>query len=339
VTLASVIKNNPDPPQEAHATLEASGVTMESETTQSVTIDAGARARVEWVVRVEDVPYVDLTFYAIGQNGYQDAVKPTLATGPDGTIPVYRYTAPDTVGTGGVLREDGARTEAISLPPRLDTDQGELVVHIDPSLAVTTVDALDYLKNFPHQCIEQTISRFLPNVMTYRALKNLGIEDPDLTANLQEVLTYALTKLTNEQNPDGGWGWFGMMESDPHVTAYAVLGLVEARDAGFTIDSGMVDRALNFVRGYFVRPNIDTETWVLNRQAFYLYVFARAGQVTQSDLDALLDFRLEMDYWARAFLLMAYHQFAPDNPAVAQLVSDLQTGAILSATGAHWEEA
>lgn len=339
VTLASVINNNTDAPQEVQATLEASGVTMESEATQTVTIDAGARARVEWVVRVEDVEYVDLTFYAIGQDGYQDAVKPTLATGPDGTIPVYRYTAPDTVGTGGILREDGARTEAISLPPRLDVDQGELVIHLDPSLAVTTVDALEYLKNYPHQCIEQTISRFLPNVMTYRALKELGIDDAGLAASLQSALDYALVKLTNEQNADGGWGWFGTMESNPYVTAYAVLGLVEARDAGFTIDSAMIDWALNFVRGHFVRPTIDTETWVLNRQAFYLYVFARAGQVSQSDLDTLLDYRLEMDYWARAFLLMAYHQFAPDSPAVAQLVSDLQTGAILSATGVHWEEA
>jgi len=43
---------------------------------------------------------------------------------------------------------------------------------------VTTVDALDYLKNYKHQCIEQTVSRFLPNVMTYRALKDLGLDDP-----------------------------------------------------------------------------------------------------------------------------------------------------------------
>ncbi len=128
------------------------------------------------------------------------------------------------------------------------------------------------------------------------------------------------------------------MESDPYVTAYAALGLVEARDGGFTVDQSMIDRALNFVRSHFIRPGIDTPDWQLNRQAFYLYVFARAGQATQQDLDALLDQRLEMDYWARAFLLMAYHQFNPDGSAVAQLVSDLQSGAILSATGAHWEE-
>ncbi len=338
VTLASVINNNTDAAQQVEATLEATGVTFESDAMQSVTIEAGQRARVEWRVQVEDVPYVDLTFYAVGADGYADASKPTLATGPEGTIPVYRYTAPDTTGTGGVLRTEGARTEAISLPPRLDVDQGELTIKVDHSLAATTIDALDYLRNYPHQCIEQTISRFLPNVMTYRALKDLGIDDPELKANLDAVLVDALDRLAKEQNPDGGWGWFSGMESNPYITAYAVLGLTEAKTAGFEVDQVMIDRALNFVRSNFVTLTIDTPVWRLNRQAFYLYVFARAGQANQADLDALLDYRLELDYWAQSFLLMAYHEYNPDDSAIPQLVSDLQTGAILSATGAHWEE-
>lgn len=339
VALAAVINNNTDAAQTVQATLQASGVSFESEATQTVSVEAGARARVEWWVTVEDVRYVDLTFIAIGEGGYQDAAKPMLATGPDGTIPVYRYTAPDTVGTGGMLREEGARTEAISLPPSLDTDQGELTIHLDPSLAVTTVDALDYLKNFPHQCIEQTISRFLPNVMTYRALKDLGLDDPELAANLRAVLDEALARLAREQNPDGGWGWFAQMESNPYITAYAALGLVEARDAGFDVDALMIERALNFVRLDLVRPTIDTPVWRLNRQAFYAYVFARAGQAKAADLDVLLDHRLEMDTWALSFLLMAYQQYDPGDDAIPALVSDLQSAAILSATGAHWEEA
>lgn len=339
VALAAVINNNTDAAQTVQATLQASGVIFESDTVQTISVEAGARARVEWWVTVEDVKYVDLTFIAIGERGYQDAAKPMLATGPDGTIPVYRYTAPDTVGTGGMLREESARTEAISLPPSLDTDQGELTLHLDPSLAVTTVDALDYLKNFPHQCIEQTISRFLPNVMTYRALKDLGLDDPILAANLRAVLDEALARLAREQNPDGGWGWFAQMESNPYITAYAALGLAEARDAGFNVDAQMLDRALNFVRLDLIRPTIDTPVWRLNRQAFYAYVFARAGQAQAADLDTLRDHRLEMDTWALAFLLMAYQEYDPAADAIPALVSDLQSAAILSATGAHWEEA
>ncbi len=338
VQLAAVVNNNTEEPQTVQVTLEADGVELESSATQSVTIEAGARARVNWLAVAQDVRYVDLTFIARGEDGYQDATKPTLATGPDGTIPVYRYTAPDTVGTGGVLREGGSRTEAISLPPRLDVDQGELTVHLDPSLAVTTIDAFDYLRNFPHQCIEQTVSRFLPNVMTYRALQDLGLQDPALEANLYIVLNQALDKLTADQNPDGGWGWFGHMESNPLVTAYAALGLIEAKGAGFDIDQGMIDRALNYVRTDLVRPQMDTQPWRLNRQAFYFYVLARGDQGSLSEFQALHTYRLEMSLQGRAYLLLAFHELYPEQPAVADLVSDLATAAILSATGAHWEE-
>ena len=33
-------------------------------------------------------------------------------------------------------------------------------------------------KHYPYECTEQTVSRFLPNVLTYRALKELGIDQP-----------------------------------------------------------------------------------------------------------------------------------------------------------------
>lgn len=338
VELATVINNNSPDEQTVQATLQAEGVALEDDVTQTVTIPAGSRARVEWMAVVEDVPYADLTFIATGADGYQDASRPTLATGPDGTIPVYRYTAPDHVGTGGLLREAGARVEGISLPPRLDTSQGELIIHADPSLAVTTIDTFDYLKDYPHLCIEQHVSRFLPNMMTYRALRDLGISDPELEADLFNVLEMVLDILEREQNADGGWGWFVGMESNPYVTAYAALGLIEARDAGFAVNQEMIDRALDFVRTQIIRPNIDTSHWRLNRQAFYFYVLARDGRGNESEYNQLYGLRLNMSLQGRAYLLMAYHEKFPNNAAITDLVSDLNTAAIVSATGTHWEE-
>ncbi|MFC1961013.1 alpha-2-macroglobulin [Chloroflexota bacterium] len=339
VQLAAVVNNNTEQAQTVNVTLQADGVILEDPATQAVTIEAGSRGRVNWWVEVQDVPYADLTFIAIGEDGYQDASKPTLATGPDNTIPIYRYTAPDTTGTGGLLREGGAVTEAISLPPRLDVDQGELTVRLDPSLAVTATDTFDYLKNYPHHCIEQTVSRFLPNVVTYSALQDLGLSDPVLEADLYTVVSEGLEILTREQNPDGGWGWFGHMESNHLVTAYAALGLTEAKAAGFDIDQSMLDRALNFVRTDLIRPQVDTPAWQLNRQAFYFYVLAQGGQGDLNEYQRLVEHRLEMSTMARAYLLVAYLELYPEQGAVADLVSDLTTSAILSATGAHWEEA
>ncbi|PJF28222.1 MAG: hypothetical protein CUN53_01135, partial [Phototrophicales bacterium] len=64
VELAAVIQNNTDFEQQIEARLEASGVTLLSEAAQTVTIPSGGSARAAWIVSVEDVQGVDLTFFA-----------------------------------------------------------------------------------------------------------------------------------------------------------------------------------------------------------------------------------------------------------------------------------
>lgn len=337
VELAMVVNNNTAEEQSLEASLEVEGVTLETEAVQNVTIGAGERLRVRWWATVDDTEFIDMTFFAIGANGFSDASKPSLAN-EDGLIPVYRYTAPDTVGTAGLIRNTGSRTEGIALPSRIQAESGTITVKVDPSLAVSIIDSFDYLKNYKHQCIEQTVSRFLPNAVTYKALKDLGMQDPELEAKLVVALTEGLAILEREQNPDGGWGWFAGMESSYLVTAYASLGLIEAREAGFTIDESMLTRSLSFVQQDLRRPNIDTSPWQLNRQAFYLYVMARDGRGDKSRYDDLFEHRLDMSYMGRAYFLMAYLELFREASEIKDLTSDLTSAAILSATGAHWEE-
>lgn len=341
IQLAAVINNNTDSAQRVNATLQAEGVTLEDPATQTVTVEPRGRIRVNWWAVAEDVAGVDLTFSAISESGLGDAAKPMLRTGEDDTIPVYHYTAPDTTGTAGILREGGSRTEGIALPPRLvDLDQSEMVVQITPSLAGSLTDSLTYLRNYPHQCVEQTISSFLPNVITYRALQSLGVDDPALRRSLETTIEQAYIKLKKEQNPDGGWGWFYQMESNPQVTAYALLGLVES--AEFHQDRAMIDgviRSLNNELEPATRYQ-QLSPWELNRQAFYVYVLFKAGSdaVTMEHLNTLYQYRNQLSLQSRAYLLLAYLDHAPDNPAVGVLSDEFRRTAILSATGAHWEE-
>jgi alpha-2-macroglobulin len=347
VTLAAVINNNTDQPQEIEARLEASGVTLTNDAIQTVTVPAASRARVEWQVTVEDVEGVDLTFFALGEGDAQDAAKPAL-TDENGLIPVYRYTAPDTVATGGVLLDAEGVTEGISLPPRLAAAEGNLTVRLDPSLAATTLDSLDYFRNYNCQCIEQTVSRFLPNIVTYAALSNLGIEDAELQANLEAELQRGLALLSEAQNPDGGWGWFAGMESDPLVTAYALLGLIEAADADVHARDSLIDHAAGFLLEADTDINDSTPTSTLNRQAFYAYVLARwrtlnigaangGGGGALMRADELFEQRLRLNDTGRAFLLLALHEIDAERGQIDALISDLTNSAILSANGAHWE--
>ncbi len=341
IQLAAVINNNTDEVQTVEVTLDAAGVTLDDPATQSITVDAQRRARVNWWVVAEDVSGVDLTFIAISDSGLGDAVKPMLRTGADDLIPVYRYTAPSVTATAGLLRAGGSRTEGIALPPRLvDLDDSELVLTLSPSLAGDLTDSFDYLRNYPHQCIEQTISRFLPNAVTYHALQALGVDDPVLERSLELVITQAHTRLKKEQNPDGGWGWFYRMESNPLFTAYALLGLAETID--FHGDQAMINRATRSVEDELTSPARYQRltSWDLNRQAFYLYVLLKADSdaATRAHLDALYAERDQLSLQARAYLLLSYFERWPDAPEISVLADEFRRDAILSASGAHWED-
>ncbi len=340
VTLVAVVNNNTGEPMTVEASLQGAGVSFNSPQDVTAEIPTGGRHRFEWMVTVEDVDSVDLTFYASGNDGqYTDASKPPLGQGDDRLLPVYRYEVPETVGTGGMIEEPGTRTEAIALPRRFDVTQGELTVRVDPSLAATTLDGLDYLRNFPHQCIEQTVSRFLPNIMTFRALESLGVADAELRANLEREVSFALQRLYAQQHADGGWGWFINDDSNPVTTAYALIGLVEAQRYGFEVSSDVILRAVAYLNGQMVVVDESTPTWRLNRQAFLLYALARAERGNVARTMRLFEFRERLDFYARAFLAVTLNRLAVEmEDEVDALATDLVSNAILSATGAHWEE-
>jgi hypothetical protein len=340
VTLAAIVNNNTgaDMPVEVH--IEGTGVTFRDKTSQTFTIPSGGRQRVEWPVTINDVANIDLTFFANGNNGaFTDASKPPLGQGDNRLLPVYKYEVPETVGTGGVLRAAGSRTEAIALPKRFDVTQGELSISVDLSLAATTIDGLNYLRTYPYDCIEQTVSKFLPNIMTYRALDQLGVANDTLKSQLDSAANFALQRLYAQQKVDGGWGWFVQDESNPTTTAYALIGLAEAKSAGFAVSDNVIANAQNYLRTTFIVPGPNQPTWRLNRQAFVLYALARSGAPDVARTSTLYDNRANLSYYAKAFLALTFNRSdAKDTSRSDTLVSDLFNGAVTSATGIHWEE-
>jgi len=56
-----------------------------------------------------------------------------------------------------------------------------------------------------------------------------------------------------------------------------------------------------------------------------------------ANLEALYDLRAQLDPWAQALLALAFEKISPGGDEARTLVSDLQAGAVRSATGAHWE--
>ncbi len=349
--LAAVVNNNTAQDIQATLTLAGTGVTLSSPAAQNVTVKANDRAQVTWDVTVDDVPAVDLTFTAEG-GGLKDASKPTLGIPPNQLLPVYKYSAPETTATAGQLDNANSVLEAVSLPRRFDATQGDLSIQLDPSLAAAMTGGLDYLEHYPYECTEQTVSRFLPNVLTYKALKDLGLSNPELEAKLTRLVGVGLQKLYARQHVDGGWGWWATDQSDPYISAYVVFGLVKAQQSGSTVNEGVLSGGLAYLQSNSSIPQgaargahglnslaaAQTTDWTLNRAAFILYVLAEAGQPNISNSVRLFDDRNLLDTYARAYLALTLHLIDPADTRLKTLLSDINNAAILSATGAHWEE-
>ncbi|MDH5737963.1 MAG: alpha-2-macroglobulin, partial [Gammaproteobacteria bacterium] len=148
------------------------------------------------------------------------------------------------------------------------------------------VDALPYLVGYPYGCTEQTLSRFLPTVITQKVLQQLDIDleavrQKSANLNAQEagdpaerakqwqvdernpvfdekaVLLMAkqgLARLAAMQVDDGGWGWFsGANEtSQAHTTAHVVRGLLVARELGLHVDQASLTRGIQWLERYQV---------------------------------------------------------------------------------------
>ena len=340
VRLAANISNQTTEDRSVEVTLGYTGLALESDATQSVLVQSGGEVPVVWWATVLDVPSVDLAFSAVSGE-LSDAARPRLTTGPDGTLLVYRYTAPETVGTAGQLSDMGSRTEIVALPPNVELERSELLVRLETSLAAAMQESLRYLEHFEYECTEQVVSRFLPNILTFRAIERLGIENPELAERLPTLVAEGLDKLYVRQNGDGGWGWWYLDESSPYLTAYVAFALTHARNAGYMVNEDVLDRGLDFLERSLV-PAQDLTSYVsANRQAWILFVLAEAKreQAAAKFAADLFDERAKLSHYARAFLAMTLDDLGSPAGWVDALVSDLYNDAIVSATGVHWEEA
>ncbi len=338
VTLGTAVHNNTDADLAVQVSLQAEGIDLLSDPEQSVEIPAHHQVLVTWKASVpQNSQRVDLVFQAEG-GAYSDASRPTLGTLDNQGIPVYRYEALETVGTSGQMLEGGTQVEGISLPPSMDVQKGELLVEVSPSLVAGMQNGLTYLEHYPYECIEQTVSRFLPNVMTMQALKVAGFSDPELEAEIDTQINTALQKLYNLQNPDGGWGWWNNKKSDSLTSAYVVLGMDQAKEAGFAVDEAVLSRGIAYLKTQVTSMSDRAQPYQLNRQAFVLYVLAEVGSPQVSATVKLYDQRENMAYYARAFLAQTLYRIDTDDPRLQTLLSDFANAAILSSTGTHWEE-
>jgi uncharacterized protein YfaS (alpha-2-macroglobulin family) len=102
-------------------------------------------------------------------------------------FPVYVHGALKTDSWSLALRPDQASAQIqMRVPSERRPEATRLEVRWSPTLAMSLVDALPYLADFPYGCTEQTLNRFVPTVITLGVLKDFGVDLKDRARKVSE---------------------------------------------------------------------------------------------------------------------------------------------------------
>ena len=161
------------------------------------------------------------------------AVIQTIASSGDVRRRVERRAAGLRAGDDRVVRDlrhrrRRAAVRAARGPGDIFPDVGGVEVELASTQLQSLTDAYWYLYAYPYECAEQRSSahardrgdvRHPRRVRDARAARRSRQIDAQLASDVDELLR-------KEQRPDGGWGYFRGMKSDPFVTMQVLPALV-----------------------------------------------------------------------------------------------------------------
>ena len=319
-TIGAIVHNYTGKDADVSIALAAEGVTVDSKAAgeRRLRVANGASARLDWPISVGKAQSAGFLFRA-ATGSASDAVQIVLPVLPFGERVVDAL--------AGQTTDTAVRT--LTLPAGAMFPS--LRIETSASLAAGLVESLQYLTGYPYGCVEQTMSRFLPDVLVQQTLDRLGLENKKLRADLPKQVENGLMRLYGMQHYDGGWGWWEGDQSDPRMTAYVVYGLNEAKRAGFAVDQNVLKKGALFLREPLAK------TTDLNLKTYIAYVLTEYGEGDISLARSLLDRRAGLTLESLAYLAQTLKLV--NSPAEARmLVNDLASRAVQTTVYAHWEE-
>jgi uncharacterized protein YfaS (alpha-2-macroglobulin family) len=341
VTVSAVINNNTDQPMRVSPSLTAEGLRLQpaDPVQPAVEVKANSETRVDWQVVVTHASEAKLKVEARGAQ-FADAMEKTFT--------IFEHGIEKFVSRSGKMRGDSVSIK-LDIPRERRGDSTALTVQVAPSMATTMLDALPYLIEYPYGCTEQTMSRFLPAVITAKTLRDLGLK-PETAMNkifggiepasaaathtvarrdlkeLDQVTKASLARLSDFQHQDGGWGWWKEGDSDHFMTAYVVWGLTLARQAGIDVS---LDRAVAYLDKELVEEenSYDNQAWMLHALATYHASQKRSevGKFQATAFTNLWNNREKLNAYTRALLALSAHYYGYTAQAKT-LIENLENG-------------
>ncbi|MBI4854816.1 MAG: alpha-2-macroglobulin [Acidobacteria bacterium] len=349
--VSGVINNNTDKAITVSPSLTTSGLTITGLFKDGkalkgeqvpVEVPANGERRIDWVVSASKAGDAKLKVTALNKT-YSDAMENSYI--------VYEHGIEKFITKAGKMRGSEV-TVSLNIPKERKTETTNLVVQVAPSMAVTMLDALPYLIDYPYGCTEQTMSRFLPAAIMAKTLRELGLNPEKVMgryfggieeqfvnktqpkgkkdlAKLDDMVYQGLNRLYDFQHSDGGWGWWKEGSSDHFMTAYVLWGMTLAYHANIDLKFDVAKRASNYLDKELVEEerNLDQQAWMLHALAAFTDSVkgAKPSEFQRKAFNNLWENREKLNAYTRALLALTAHYFGEKEKAMV-LVRNLEDG-------------
>lgn len=287
---------------------------------QVITLNPGEVRLLAWPIVASQAGEAQILVQAITtDNSAQDAVQLPLTIRP--------LAIPEVSSQVGAF--EGEFVTSLYLPEGA-LDLSSVQVALSHSIAGDLLAGLEYLTGYPYGCVEQTMSRALPNAVVGRAFRTLGVGNPTLEADLPSRISASLQRLYGYQHGDGGWGWWYDDATHDYQTAWVIFGLALTAEAGYEVDPGVIERGTTWLNQNL--GNMDVRT-----RAYALYSLALAGKGNLEATRRMLDQLQELDPFSQAGLALALHKLG-DTASARQVLDVLAESATNRNGMVYWAQ-
>lgn len=276
------LTNTTAKPLSANLKINTSGpVSAGSPEKSSIQVPANSEIQTSYALTAGNTTGGAIITVAVSAVGEKFAEETVLAVRPASTLEKTSVAGTLKAGEKITLTSDGVFLDG--------TSKSSLLLTQSP--AGRYARDLGQLVNYPHGCLEQTISAAFPQIYFPDLAKMLKQENT-ARINTSENINAAILKISSLQQYNGGLVmWPSGGEADWWTTAYAANFLFEAEKAGYAVNQMVLDNILRYLTEkikqkssteYFYKAEGDN-AWQkkvqAHREIFYsLYVLALNGK-------------------------------------------------------------
>lgn len=281
--LPVVVQNTTDADVEAQVVLETANLSTGPGDARRagsvVTVPANDRVEVRFPVTTVTAGTARFRATAVAAGGTDAAVV---------ELPVFTPATSESFATYGVI-DEGAVSQPLLAPTDVVPAFGGLEVTTSSTAVQALTDAVLYLEEYEYTSADAYASRLIAIAALRDVLEAFDAEQLPPAAEIEATARADIAALVGLQNDDGGWPtWQRGRPTEPYVTVQSAHALLVARDAGYDVPQGAIDRALERLRT--IDATFD-ESWTPPAKqalrAYAIHVRDLAGDATPAEAAGL----------------------------------------------------